>query len=120
MVVVAVVFVGCKTASAPLVEYREKVMHDTIEKVDSVYVSRWIRERGDTVWMTDTLFKFKYLDKVQLEYVHDSVPYEVQVFKEVRKRNGYDKFVSWGFWILLVLLLGRFAWWIFKTFYLRR
>lgn len=111
---------SCKTIKPPLIEYRDRVKHDTITKVDSVYVSRFIREKGDTVFVTDTLFKFKYLDKVQLEYVHDSVPYEVQVLKEVRKRNGYDKFVSWGFWILLVLLLGRFAWWIFKTFYLRR
>lgn len=112
---------SCKTTKAPpLIEYRDRVTHDTITKVDSVYVSRFIREKGDTVFVTDTLFKFEYLDKVQLEYVHDSVPYEVQVLKEVRKRNGYDKFVSWGFWILLVLLLGRFAWWIFKKFYLRR
>lgn len=118
MVVVAVVFVGCKTASAPLVEYREKVMHDTIEKVDSVYVSRWIRERGDTVWMTDTLFKFKYLDKYVYICTHDSVPYEVPV--PVRMRNGYDRFTSWGFWILALLLCARIAWWAFKTFYLRR
>lgn len=111
---------SCKTIKPPLIEYRDRVTHDTITKVDSVYVSRFIRGKGDTVFVTDTLFKFKYLDKVQLQYVHDSVPYEVQVVKEVRKRNGYDKFVSWGFWILLVLLLGRFAWWIFKTFYLRR
>ena len=112
---------SCKTIKPPpLIEYRDRVTHDTITKVDSVYVSRFIREKGDTVFVTDTLFKFKYLDKVQLEYVHDSVPYEVETIKEVRKRNGYDKFVSWGFWILLAIALGRFAWWIFKTFYLRR
>ena len=52
--------------------------------------------------------------------VHDSIPYKVDVIKEVRKRNGYDRFTSWGFWILAFLILTRVTWWIFKTFYLRK
>lgn len=112
---------SCKTTQAtPIIEYRDRVVRDTVTAVDSVYVSHFVRERGDTVFVTDTLFKYKYLDKYAYVYVHDSVPYAVEVIKEVRKRNGYDKFASWGFWILLILILMRLAWWIFKTFYLRR
>lgn len=112
---------SCKTTkSPPLIEYRDRLTHDTITKVDSVYISRLVKEKGDTVHITDTIFKFKYLDKYKYIHVHDSVPYEVQVQVPVRVRNGYDKFTSWGFWILFILLFGRFAWWIFKTFYLRR
>ena len=31
----------------------------------------------------------------------------------VRRRNGYDRFVSWGFWILVVVIIGRIAYKIY-------
>ena len=99
-------------------EYRDRVERDTITRTDSVYISRYIREKGDTVFVTDTLFKFKYLDKVRDVYVHDSVPYEVPVQVPVRMRNGYDKFTSWGFWIFVILLLLLVACWFVKKHYL--
>lgn len=112
---------ACKSPKVVTVtEYRERATRDTVVQTDSVYVSHVIRDKGDTIFILDTLYKFKYRDKVRDVYVHDSVPYTVEVQVPVRTRNRYDKFVSWGFWILLVLLLGRFVWWIFKTFYLRR
>ena len=120
-IICAFAMYACKSQKVVTVtEYRDRATRDTVVQTDSVYVSHVIRERGDTIFMLDTLYKFRYLDKVRDVYVHDSVPYTVEVRVPVRTRNGYDKFVSWGFWILLVLALGRFAWWIFKTFYLRR
>lgn len=101
-------------------EYRDRVQRDTLTQTDSVYVSRVIREKGDTVHIWDTIFKYKYLDKYKYEYVHDSIPYPVEVQVPVRMRNGYDRFVSWGFWILIVLLLLRVGWWAFKKYYLHR
>lgn len=35
----------------------------------------------------------------------------------IRRRNGYDRFVSWGFWILLLILLSEIAIWVLKTKY---
>lgn len=104
---------------ATMIEYRDRVQKDTVTLTDSVYVSRYVREKGDTVFVTDTLFKFKYRDKVRDVYVHDSIPYEVQVQVPVRVRNGYDKFTSWFFWIVLLLALIRLAWWFVKKYYLR-
>ena len=93
-------------------------------RVDSVYLSHVEKQKGDTIHVRDTIFKYRILHDTQvetkLEYVHDSIPYQVEVVKEVRKRNGYDRFTSWGFWILIVLVLIRVAWWVFKTFYLRK
>lgn len=111
---------GCKTQTMVVPEIREITTHDTIVRVDSVYRAHYIREKGDTVFVTDTVLKYAFKDKVQIVNKTDSVPYAVEVVKEVHKRNGYDRFVSWGFWVLLVLLLARLAWWAFKTFYLRR
>lgn len=102
-----------------MVEYRDRVQKDTVILTDSVYISRYMREKGDTVFVTDTLFKFKYRDKVRDVYVHDSIPYEVQVPVPVRVRNGYDRFTSWGFWIFVILMLIRFAWLVVKKYYLR-
>ena len=125
VILISVFLAACaQTKTVTVTEYRDLVVTDTVEKlrVDSVYVSRWIKQKGDTIILHDTIFKYRVLHDTETvkEYVHDSIPYQVEVTKEVRKRNGYDRFTSWGFWILALLLCARLAWWAFKTFYLRR
>ena len=125
VILISVFLAACaQTKTVTVTEYSERVVTDTVEKlrVDSVYVSRWIKQKGDTIILHDTIFKYRVLHDTETvkEYVHDSIPYQVEVTKEVRKRNGYDRFTSWGFWILALLLFARIAWWAFKTFYLRR
>ena len=125
VILISVFLAACaQTKTVTVTEYRDRVVTDTVEKlrVDSVYVSRWIKQKGDTIILHDTIFKYRVLHDTETvkEYVHDSIPYQVEVTKEVRKRNGYDRFTSLGFWILALLLCARIAWWAFKTFYLRR
>ena len=114
---------SCKTVKT-VVEYRDHYVHDTTQVVDSIYQDRvhYIYTKGDTVFKTDSVFlyKYKYLDRNVVEYVHDSVPYPVEVEKFVTVRSGYDKFCSWFFWIVVVLVILYVAWWCFKKFYLRR
>ena len=124
-VVVAVILLlsSCKTVKT-VVEYRDHYVHDTTQVVDSIYQDRvhYIYQRGDTVFKTDSVFlyKYKYLDRNVVEYVHDSVPYPVEVEKFVTVRSGYDKFCSWFFWIVVVLAILAAAWWCFKKFYLHK
>ena len=125
VILILVFLAACaQTKTVTVTEYRDRVVTDTVEKlgVDSVYVSRWIKQKGDTIILHDTIFKYRVLHNAETvkEYVHDSIPYQVEVTKEVRKRNVYDRFTSWGFWILALLLCARIARWAFKTFYLRR
>ena len=125
VIAISLLLAACaQTKTVTVTEYRDRVVTNTVEKlrVDSVYVSRWIKQKGDTIILHDTIFKYRVLHDTETvkEYVHDSIPYQVEVTKEVRKRNGYDRFTSWGFWILALLLCARIAWWAFKTFYLRR
>ena len=109
-------------------EYRDRLQIDTVtverDRVDSTYQAHYLYHHGDTVHQVDTIYKYriKYVDKMQTQYVtvHDSIPYTVEVVKEVRKRNVYDRFTSYGFWIFAILLFARVAWWAFKKFYLRR
>lgn len=117
----AAVLAACNSPKVVTVtEYRDRVQRDTVTQVDSVYISHVVREKGDTVHILDTIFKYKYLDKYAYVHVHDSIPYEVEVQVPVRTRNGYDRFTSYGFWILILLLLLRVAWWAFRKFYLMR
>lgn len=127
--VLALMLAACAAPKTITVtEYRDRVQIDTVtverDRVDSTYKAHYLYHQGDTVHQVDTIYKYriKYVDKVQTQYVtvHDSIPYQVEVVKEVRRRNGYDRFTSWGFWILAFLILTRVAWWILKTFYLRK
>ena len=124
-VVVAVILLlsSCKTVKT-VVEYRDHYVHDTTQVVDSIYQDRvhYIYQRGDTVFKTDSVFlyKYKYLDRNVVEYVHDSVPYPVEVEKYVTVRSGYDKFCSWFTWIVIALTILAAAWWAFKKFYLHK
>ena len=120
----ALLLTGCKSQPVVVTEYRERVKHDTIERerVDSVRVVRYVYVKGDTVHITDTVEKYRnvWRDRVQMEYVRDSVPYVQEVKVPVRMRNGYDRFTSWGFWIFLVIIISRLAWWVVKKWYLHR
>ena len=119
----AFLLTGCKSQPVVVTEYRDIVTHDTIERerVDSVRVLRYVYVKGDTVHITDTVEKYRnvWRDRVQIEYKHDSVPYVQEVQVPVRTRNGYDRFTSCGFWLLILLALVRLAWWVVKKYYLR-
>ena len=116
-------FTGCAPRVVTVTEYKERVKHDTIHdaRIDSVYEYKYIKEKGDTVWRIDSVFAFRvlYRDRVQVEQVHDSVPYAVEVPVPVRMRNAYDRFTSLGFWLLLLFLFLRIAWRLVKKYYLR-
>lgn len=129
VILISVFLAACaQTKTVTVTEYRDRAVTDTVTlvdiRVDSTYLSHYEKQRGDTILVRDTILKYKILHDIQTEtlteYVHDSIPYPVEVVKEVHKRNGYDRFTSWGFWILALLLCARIAWWAFKTFYLRR
>ena len=114
VILISVFLAACtQTKTLTVKEYRDRVVTDTVEKllVDSVYVSRWIKLQGDTIIVHDTIIKYRVLHDTETvkEYVHDSIPYKVEVIKEVRKRNGYDRFTSWGFWILAALIAVAIA-----------
>lgn len=116
-------FCACSTQKVVTVtEYRDRVKTDTVNltRVDSVYVSHYLFTKGDTVHMRDTIYQYRVLHdtETKTEYVRDSVPYPVEIIKEVRKRNGYDRFTSAGFWIFIALAILtiaiRIARWYFK------
>lgn len=122
LLTIAMLFVACAAPKTITVtETRETIRADTVErlKVDSVYVSHFVFIKGDTVHTHDTIYKYKVLNhtETQTEYVRDTIPYTVEVVKEVRKRNAYDRFTSFAFWFMIVLFILRVAWWVVKKYY---
>jgi hypothetical protein len=91
-------------------EIHKEFVHDTLTMVDSVYQSHTVIVKGDCEETHDTIFKFKYKDKIVESLKVDSIPYPVEVQVPVRYRSGYDKFTSWFFWIIVVLFMLWLTW----------
>lgn len=106
---------GCSTAKnfAPP-ETQEKTIYKEIERVDTVFqnVYKYIHERGDTVFVRDSVlvYRYKYITKCDTFVQVDSIPYPVEVTKEVRVRNGYDRFTASGFWVFVGIIFLYIAW----------
>lgn len=123
----AVILQSCSSTRV-VTKVRTEYVHDTLRvqnwRVDSVYVAKYMREKGDTIWLTDTIIKYQFKDREKVQRVEvlkvDSVPYEVQVTQYVRRRNWYDRATSGAFWVLFVFLILRIAWWAVKKYYLHR
>lgn len=103
--VLMVVCTSCRQIKT-VVEYRDREVIKTELQRDSVYMhdSVYVAQKGDTVfvdrWRTE--YAYKYIARVDSFTRVDSIPYPVEVVREVRVRNGYDKFCSWFLWIVVV------------------
>lgn len=120
---IAATIMACKTQQLQTVpQTHDSVRVQTEVRVDSIWRDRWHTEyvKGDTVHIFDSVYvdRLRWRDRVDSIAVHDTIPYEVPV--PTRMRNGYDIFTSWGFWIMILLLAMRVAWWIVKKFYLHK
>jgi len=114
---------SCKVQTKIVTEYRDRIVHDTTQVVDSIYQDRvrYVYTKGDTVYRTDSVFlyKYKYLNHDINVYVHDSIPYPVEIEVPVKYRSGYDRFCSFAFWIIFALVLLWIAWKIVKLYFHR-
>lgn len=110
---------GCKTKTIYLpvetvkVEYRDKVLRDSIHLYDSVL----IRMKGDTVWLEK--FRYLYRDKVVRDSIFKvdsiSVPYPVVEYQEVNRLSSFQSFQIWCGRILLLFIIAYLCFrWIKK------
>lgn len=125
---IAAVFVfmlsACRTSegvSPPFVKI--DVRHDTVQATDTVWRDRvrTVFVKGDTVYKIDSVWQYriKVNERVVYRDRTDTVPVRVEVEVPVpvpRQRSGYDRFTSWGFWILAVGFLFSVALWFLKWY----
>lgn len=115
---VALSLTSCKTIQ--VVEHtRTEYVRDTLRMRDTLQVERVRveRQQGDTIFITntETRYETRWRDKVVEVEKTDSIPYPVEVVKEVHVRNWYDRATSGGFWTLLVCVLLSISWRVLKV-----
>lgn len=112
IILLASAICSCRTVQV-VPEIHKEYIHDTISRVDSVWRDRVHTEyqRGDTIILRDSvyLYQYKTIDKVVEVYRTDSIPYEVEVEKQVRYVPGIYKFCLW-FFIAVCVVFGM---WLF-------
>lgn len=89
-----------------IVEYRDRIERDTIEHHDSIYVARYVMQRGDTIYCRDTIYRWRteYRDCVTL--VHDSVPYPVTITETVTVEDKTHKRLNYLLLSVCTALMG--------------
>lgn len=97
-------FVGCKTKTVLVPVERVKIEYRDRLRVDSVYNSdtTFIRKSNDTILVDVIRWRNKYILKTDSIIRIDSIPYPVEVVKEV---NRLTKWQRWRLNALNVLAL---------------
>jgi len=111
---------GCKTQYLTVPEYHNVYQTDTLTLHDSIIIHVRETVKGDVVYRDSIVYRDRWRDRVVEKQERDSIPYPVEVVKEVHTRSGYDRFVSWGFWILFILILAYTAFKIVKWYFIRK
>lgn len=110
---------GCKTVKV-VPQIHTEYVHDTIRQVDSIYRSHYIISKGDTIWQKDTIYEYRWRDNIVEVLKTDSVPYPVEVEKQVRYIPGFYKWSTLVCWLLIAAFIIYVACRIAKAIYLRR
>ena len=123
LALLAIMATGCTTTKYVPVEtirYRDSVRLvervDSIHVHDSVYIHQWAA--GDTQWVEKVTVHTRYRDRWRVDtiitYRRDSVPYPVEVTKEVVRYQ-----LRWWqkplVWLGGLSLLGLSVWWLVRA-----
>jgi len=104
LLLILIAFAGCKTKTVLVPVDRVKVEYRDRLRVDSVYNSdtTYIRKNNDTVLVDITRWRNKYILKTDSIIRTDSIPYPVEVVREV---NRLTKWQKWRLNALNILVL---------------
>ncbi len=83
-------------------EYKDRIVYDSIYTLDSVFVV----SKGDTIYSTKYKYIYKYKSLIDTAYIEriDSVPYTVEVAKEVNRLTKWQRWQISGFWGFIGIL----------------
>lgn len=122
LIFIACSLVSCKAQQPQVIE---KIVTNTeyIDRhhYDSIYIDNYVYvdKASDTIKVTETKVEYRYkvlTDSVEVLRV-DSIPYTVEVVKEVeRSLNKYEKTMIRLGWCLIVLLVGIVGYKMFKWY----
>lgn len=106
-----------KVQYVPMIEHKtdsvyvEKIKYDSIQIKVKEYIG------GDTIYRDSIVVRYKYRTDTIHTYSRDSIPYPVEVVKEVeRKRNWYEKTMIRLGWCLIALAVAIVGWKVLKWY----
>lgn len=109
--------VGCvQTKYVPVERVQIVNTHDTLTKTDSIYRSRFVYIKGDTVHQIDTLTRWAIKERVVYVDTTSHEPQIVEVEKPTPYVPNYYRGVNVGFWLLLVVLIAAGAVKLYKIY----
>ena len=92
--------------------YVEKIKYDSIE----IKVKEYGRQ--DTIFRDSIVVRYKHRVDTIYKVDRDSIPYPVEVVKEVKAPlNFYEKTMIRLGWCLIALLVGIVGWKVFKLYF---
>jgi hypothetical protein len=93
IILILLTFAGCKTKTVLVPVDRVKVEYRDRLRVDSVYNSdtTYIRKSNDTVLIDVIRWRNKYILKTDSVVRTDSIPYPVEVVREVNKLTKWQR-----------------------------
>lgn len=101
----------------PQVEYKTDSVYVEKIKYDSIEIKVKEYGRQDTIFRDSIVVRYKYRVDTIYSHSRDSIPYPVEVVKEVeRSLNGYEKTMIRLGWALIVLLVAIVGWKVVKWY----
>lgn len=83
-------------------EERTKIQTDSIYLHDSVFVM----QKGDTIYISKTRYRDRIKASTDTIKQTDSVSYPVEVIKEIHRANAYERFTSWAFPLVALMVIA--------------
>ena len=121
--IIMVVFLLSSCTTIKYVPVEKVVTKDSLvikKEYDSVYIKVKEVVAGDTVYRDSIVVRLVHHSDTIREIVRDSVPYPVEVVKEVeRSLNGYEKTMIRLGWCLVLLLVVICGWKVLKWYFKR-
>lgn len=102
-------FASCRVQYVPVDHIRTEYVHDTIQRVDSVWRDRWHTEvtKGDTVYIRDSItdYKYKTVDRIVEKSVTDSVDRPIPMPAEWTDTERFMYKSGIALWVIIGLIL---------------
>lgn len=109
---------SCKQVQyIPQVEYKTDSVYVEKIKYDSIEIKVKEYGRQDTIFRDSIVVRYKYRVDTIYSHSRDSIPYPVEVIKEVKAPlNGYEKTMIRLGWCLIALLVAIVGWRVAKWY----
>ena len=122
MLVVAIALMVIGLSSCKQIQYVPMIKYKTdyVEKIKYDSIEIKVKEYGkqDTIFRDSIVVRYKYRVDTIHTHSRDSIPYPVEVVKEVeRSLNKYEETMIRLGWCLIALVFSAIVWIVVKWYY---